>query len=439
MADGLFKTLVTEDNSDAIKTAVEIIDNAIDGSQMQVDVVAALPAGSNAIGTLAANSGVDIGDVTINNASGASAVNIQDGGNTITIDGTVAISGTVTVDSTNLDIRDLSETTDHVLIFANTVKDGSGTDYVPLVDANGRLQVDVITGGGGGTEYSEDVATPATIVAYTHMFERDDALSTLTPVEGDWAAQRCNARGALWVELDLTNDVTIADGGNTITVDGTVAATQSGTWNITTLTGITNDVNIADGGNSITVDNSTLSVVGGGTEATALRVTLANDSTGLVSVDDGGSTISVDSATHDTLLANATIQIADVDVSAANPVPVTIVDPGVSSTEVHDYDTAASVAGSGTSNHDVTATGGTLIVRQVSFASSGAGKVEVIVDATGTPASKWAGFIPKASGEISHVFNPPLEIPITEVLRLTRTNREGSAQDLYSTVEGNQL
>lgn len=46
-----------------------------------------------------ANSGVDIGDVTINNASGASAVNIQDGGNSITVDGTVAVSGTVTVAS----------------------------------------------------------------------------------------------------------------------------------------------------------------------------------------------------------------------------------------------------------------------------------------------------------------------------------------------------
>lgn len=42
-----------------------------------------------------ANPGVDIGDVTINNASGASAVNIQDGGNSITVDGTVAVSGTV--------------------------------------------------------------------------------------------------------------------------------------------------------------------------------------------------------------------------------------------------------------------------------------------------------------------------------------------------------
>ena len=46
--------------------------------------------------TLGANSGVDIGDVTINNAAGVSAVNIQDGGNSITVDGAVTTSGTVT-------------------------------------------------------------------------------------------------------------------------------------------------------------------------------------------------------------------------------------------------------------------------------------------------------------------------------------------------------
>lgn len=55
----------TEANSAAIKTAVETIDNAISGSEMQVDVVGALPAGTNAIGKLSANSGVDIGDVDV--------------------------------------------------------------------------------------------------------------------------------------------------------------------------------------------------------------------------------------------------------------------------------------------------------------------------------------------------------------------------------------
>ena len=72
----------------SIKTAVEVIDNAISGSDMQVDVVAslpagtnnigdvdiasALPAGSNAIGKLAANSGVDIGDVDVTSISAGS-------------------------------------------------------------------------------------------------------------------------------------------------------------------------------------------------------------------------------------------------------------------------------------------------------------------------------------------------------------------------------
>ena len=49
-----------------------------------------LDAGTASIGVLGANSGVDIGDVTINNAAGASAVNIQDGGNSITIDGSIS-------------------------------------------------------------------------------------------------------------------------------------------------------------------------------------------------------------------------------------------------------------------------------------------------------------------------------------------------------------
>ena len=64
-------------DTNAIKTAVEIIDNAISGSEMQVDVVASLPAGSAAIGKLAANSGVDIGDVDVTSiVPGTGATNL---------------------------------------------------------------------------------------------------------------------------------------------------------------------------------------------------------------------------------------------------------------------------------------------------------------------------------------------------------------------------
>ena len=64
-------------DTNAIKTAVEFIDNAISGSEMQVDVVASLPAGSAAIGKLAANSGVDIGDVDVTSiVPGTGATNL---------------------------------------------------------------------------------------------------------------------------------------------------------------------------------------------------------------------------------------------------------------------------------------------------------------------------------------------------------------------------
>ena len=58
---------ITETNSGAIKTAVELIDNVVSGSEMQVDVVGALPTGSNAIGKLAAGSAA-IGSVSIDSS-----------------------------------------------------------------------------------------------------------------------------------------------------------------------------------------------------------------------------------------------------------------------------------------------------------------------------------------------------------------------------------
>ena len=65
--DALLDTIKVD--TEAIETAVELLDNAISGSEMQVDVVASLPAGTNAIGKLAANSGVDIGDVDVTSIS----------------------------------------------------------------------------------------------------------------------------------------------------------------------------------------------------------------------------------------------------------------------------------------------------------------------------------------------------------------------------------
>ena len=77
-------------------------------------------------------------------------------------------------------------------------------------------------------------------------------------------------------------------------------------------------VEVFDGGDSHTVDNATLAVVGGGTEATALRVTIASDSTGVLSIDDNAGSLTVD-GTVTANLAAGTNNIGDVDVLSVVP------------------------------------------------------------------------------------------------------------------------
>jgi hypothetical protein len=77
--------------------SIPVTDN---GGSLTVDNAGtfAVQAAQSGTWTLGSNSGVDIGDVTINNTGGASAVNIQDGGNTITVDGTVTVTDGLNVE-----------------------------------------------------------------------------------------------------------------------------------------------------------------------------------------------------------------------------------------------------------------------------------------------------------------------------------------------------
>jgi len=193
---------------------------------------------------------------------------------------------------------------------------GATWDRVSVANA-GRLQVDVITGGGGGggTEFDDgdviDTTSQGTLLMVTDT------------IPGTAFAMRGNASG-----------IFIQDGGNSITIDAASLPLPTGASTETTLALIktnTDNLNVAlstisteatlalikaktdnidvalstrtkpadtqivgDGGGSLTVDNSTLSVVGGGVEATALRVTIANDSTGVLSVDDNGGSLTID-------------------------------------------------------------------------------------------------------------------------------------------------
>lgn len=65
-----------------------------------------------------------------------------------------------------------------------------------------------------------------------------------------------------------------------------------------------------------------LNVVNGGAEATALRVTIANDSTGVLSIDDNAGTLTVDQATASNLNAQVVGSLAHDAVESGNPVSV---------------------------------------------------------------------------------------------------------------------
>lgn len=70
-------------------------------------------------------------------------------------------------------------------------------DAVPLrVDSTGALHV---TGAGGGTQFAVDSALGATPTGTLAIAKRDDVLSALTPIEGDAVELRVDSEGALWV------------------------------------------------------------------------------------------------------------------------------------------------------------------------------------------------------------------------------------------------
>lgn len=118
---------------------------------------------------------------------------------------------------------------------ANTTMVSNDGDYSPLqVDASGALKVNVVTGGGGGgggVSATDDIAFTAGSGDGTPImgFATSDSVDS-----GDVGVVAMTTARALHVAVQ--NSVTVADGGGSITVDGTVAATQSGTWNVGTVT-----------------------------------------------------------------------------------------------------------------------------------------------------------------------------------------------------------
>lgn len=225
-------------------------------------------------------SGTDIGDVTVNNAPGASAVNIQDGGNSITVDATSLPLPTGASTAAKQPALGTAGTASADVI---TVQ---GIASMTALKVDGSAVTQPVSDGGGS------ITVDGSVAADTELTTADLDLGAGTDTRavvgivgsksGGAALIPGDATAGLKVDLGADNDVTVTSG------------TISTITNVVHVDDNASTLSVDDGAGSLTVDNAALSVTGGGVEASALRVTIASDSTGVLSVDDNGSSLTVD-------------------------------------------------------------------------------------------------------------------------------------------------
>ena len=207
--------------------------------------IMALTTSTASIGKLAANSGVDIGDVDVtsiaagdNNIGNVDIVTVPTdpfGANADAASATGSISAKLRfIASTGIPITGTVTVGSHAVTNAGTFPvqiDGSALTALQLIDD----PVQVL----GTDTYTEAASKGMTIGAV-----RRDADTTLVNTTNEFGPLQMDANGRLKVEAFSGETLPVSLTSTTIT--GTVAVTQSGTWD---------EVGINDSGNSITVDN----------------------------------------------------------------------------------------------------------------------------------------------------------------------------------------
>lgn len=257
---------------------------------LQVDVVGALPAGTNAIGKLAANSGVDIGDVDVasiaagdNNIGNVDIVTVPAdpfGANADAASATGSISAKLRTlaEAIYVDDADWTDgTSKHLLVgglYQSSQQSITDGDVGPLqVDANGNLKVAIVSGAGsGGTASTDDAAFTAGSGSGTPImgFATSDAVNSgdvgvlamdtarnlKVSIEvdnagigggqqyaiGDAAGGVDVGTLALVIRDDALTTLTESDGDYSalrVTSTGALWVAQSGTWNVGTVTTVT--------------------------------------------------------------------------------------------------------------------------------------------------------------------------------------------------------
>jgi hypothetical protein len=215
---------------------------------------------------------------TVTVQDGGSTISVDDGAGSLTVDGTVGVSGTVTVDSelTTADLDTGAGTDTRAVVglvgqasgggqligaTANAldvnIKSGGAGDGAILDGVTSSIKATVLdytnsnplavrltdTAGdyvsaGGGTQYTEDATAASDPTGTQLISRRRDSLASEVSADGDVIAVNSTAKGELYVKhvdaIPVTDNgttlsvddngstISVDDGGGSLTVDGTV-------------------------------------------------------------------------------------------------------------------------------------------------------------------------------------------------------------------------
>lgn len=124
-----------------------------------------------------------------------------------------------------------------------------------------------------------------------------------------------------------------------------------------------------------------------------------------------------------------------------NPLPVYLQDS--IGTEINNFNTTAALAGAASSNHDYTVTTGKVLnLFAVSATGSGRMRMDIQVEtgaATGVFNTVFVQFNSTATPNMNQLIQENIRVAAGVRVRVIRTNRDLSAQDVYSTIQGHEI
>jgi len=230
---------------------------------------------------------------------------------------------------------------------------------------------------------------------------------------------------------DGTAAIGVTSGALDVNVSNVSIAVTASDLDIRDLTHVSDSVKVGDGTDFLAV-------------ATDGSIAVTDNNTTL-SVDDGTGSLTVDASDldiRDLTHVSDSVKVGDgTDLLAVNSdgsINVNIVSSAITG-EIHNYDTSVNVAVDTADNHDYAVVNSVFLLKSVIVAGSGNIKFEVQVGPVASLATKAVGFLNGRQGDTKQLFfDPPIEVPVasTGTVRVIRTNRQGTACDVYSTIIG---